>query len=480
MDKDILRFIKDFTKEVHESNAAIFAGAGLSMPAGFVNWKNLMRDIADEIGLDVDKESDLIAIAQYHINEKQGRGKINQMLIDEFTKETEITENHKILARLPIETFWTTNYDKLIEDSLKSEGKRVDIKINKENMANSMPGRNSVVYKMHGDISNPHEAVLAKDDYVDYNANRQVFTTALQGDLVSKTFLFVGFSFDDPNLDYILNRIRVLLGNNQRRHYCFMKKVLETDYMPEKKEDYFYNKGKQKLVINDLKRYGIQVLLIDEYEEITTILKMVEDNVKRKNIFISGSAHEYGDWEESAALSLANKLSKRIIKNGNNVVTGFGLGIGSSVLSGAMEELYSKNTYTIESRLLAKPFPQPNANETDFKKLWTRHRKIMIEKVGIAIFLFGNKEANGTIIDADGMLEEFHLSIDEGVVPIPIGCTGYMAKKIWDVVMEDFNKYVSDSTLKGKYEQLNKENQTPEEIIELVISIITALEIGKV
>ncbi len=47
------RFIKDFTKEVMEENDAIFAGAGLSMPAGYVSWAKLLEPIAEEIGLDV-------------------------------------------------------------------------------------------------------------------------------------------------------------------------------------------------------------------------------------------------------------------------------------------------------------------------------------------------------------------------------------------------------------------------------------------
>ncbi len=54
-DRDIELFIKDFLKEILEDNAAIFAGAGLSASAGFVNWRELLRPIADELRLDVDK-----------------------------------------------------------------------------------------------------------------------------------------------------------------------------------------------------------------------------------------------------------------------------------------------------------------------------------------------------------------------------------------------------------------------------------------
>ena len=42
-DREIELFIKDFLKEIREDNAAIFAGAGLSASAGFVNWRELIR-----------------------------------------------------------------------------------------------------------------------------------------------------------------------------------------------------------------------------------------------------------------------------------------------------------------------------------------------------------------------------------------------------------------------------------------------------
>ena len=34
-------FIKNFSKAIQEGNAAVFAGAGTSVDAGFVNWKKL-------------------------------------------------------------------------------------------------------------------------------------------------------------------------------------------------------------------------------------------------------------------------------------------------------------------------------------------------------------------------------------------------------------------------------------------------------
>src|SRR5690554_6688641 len=82
-----MKFITDFITEINSGDAAIFAGAGLSAASGFVNWKELLRDLADELKLDIEKEHDLISVAQYHFN-KFKRGKINNKIINESTPKS--------------------------------------------------------------------------------------------------------------------------------------------------------------------------------------------------------------------------------------------------------------------------------------------------------------------------------------------------------------------------------------------------------
>lgn len=81
-------FIEVYVQALHDQNAALFAGAGLSIPAGLVNWKELLKNIAADVGLDIRKEDDLISVAQYHFNEHRGRHRINQALIDNFLIRT--------------------------------------------------------------------------------------------------------------------------------------------------------------------------------------------------------------------------------------------------------------------------------------------------------------------------------------------------------------------------------------------------------
>ncbi|AJQ94873.1 hypothetical protein [Gynuella sunshinyii] len=50
-DRETEIFMRDYMKDLNEGTAAIFAGAGLSIPAGFVNWQELMSEIAYDLGL---------------------------------------------------------------------------------------------------------------------------------------------------------------------------------------------------------------------------------------------------------------------------------------------------------------------------------------------------------------------------------------------------------------------------------------------
>ena len=474
MDRDIRYFIETFIIALKEGNAAIFAGSGLSIDSGYVNWKELMRDIAEELGLDVDKESDLIEIAQFYKNKIGTRSTINQRLIDHFTKKVKASENHKLLSKLPIKTYWTTNYDNLIEKSLEDEGKIVDVKLTPENLSYVKKKRDAVVYKMHGDISLPNEAVLTKDDYECYNEKRQMFTTALQGDLVNKTFLFWGFSFDDPNLEYILSRIKILLGENSRNHYCFFRKVNKEDFKNEdesfNEEEYIYAKTKQKLKIEDLKRYSISALLVDEYSEITDIFRIIYRRLKEDKIFISGAAEQYGPWEKSNAEKFIYKLSQKIVENNLKVVSGFGLGVGSSVINGVLSYVYSTKGTKMDECLTLKPFPQNIENDKQRKELWHKYREDMLSDVGIVIFLFGNKMRDRELINSIGMIEEFEIAVENEAIIIPVGCTGYTSKDIWERVINDPQKYYGDNP--ELIENIRKLGQESIDNIDNIIDII--------
>lgn len=470
------RLVKELTKELREENLALFIGAGLSSPAGFVSWSELLAPIAEELKLDIDREFDLVSLAQYYINENVGnRGRLNQLLIDEFCRDAEVTDNHRILARLPIHTYWTTNYDKLIEKALSEARKIPDVKYTKKQLVYTKPKRDAVVYKMHGDVDHPAEAVLIKDDYEKYHVDRQPFMDGLRGDLISKTFLFLGFSFTDPNLDYILSRVRVAYSKDQRQHYCILRAVQkEAD---ENRADFEYRQRKQELFVQDLRRVGIKSLLVGEYSEITELLACVERQYRRNTAFISGAAHDYAPYDEENVNKFVYDLSQDIVKSGLRIVTGFGLGIGSSVITGALNHIYMAGGTLANEQLVMRPFPQPQPGQEDMSGLWTDYRHDMISHAGIALFLFGNKAENGNVILSSGMREEFEIAKEKGLFLLPVGSTGYMAKELWQEVHDKFDELHPgvDAPIRKHFDKLGDDKADLAQLHKDVMAILTML-----
>jgi hypothetical protein len=437
----IRSFINDYLGEMLEGNTAIFAGAGLSAPAGYVDWRELIRPLSVELDLDIDRESDLVAVAQFHVNANaRNRSRLHKAVIEALSPDNPPTENHRLLARLPISTWWTTNYDKLLETALREVGKVVDVKSALPQLAITRPGRDAIVYKMHGDVDRPDEAVATRDDFERYERDRGSFITALAGDLVSKTFLFVGFSFTDPNLEQVLSKVRLTFNENQRRHYAVFR--TRTKQPNETKKAFEHAKTRQALVIEDLKRFNIRVLLIDDYAEITEFLHELVNRYRRRTAFVAGSAVDYQPWGQSAVLSFAQELGSSLVASGTRIATGLGAGLGDAVFTGALRELRRSKT-SIEDALVLRPFPQSGSAE-ELADMWEDYRQEIISHSGIAIFLFGNKESDGQVVAADGVLREFEIARQQGVTLLPVGATGWAAESLAIKILDDTARFVPE------------------------------------
>ena len=469
-DYEIDTFIKSFVRELQSDSAAIFLGAGMSKAVGYVDWRELLEDIAGELGLDIRLEHDLIAVAQYHVNHRGGNSDgLAKKILEEFSEQAQPSEAHEVIARLPIRTYWTTNYDTLIEDALRKAYRIADVKHNIKQLTSTKPKRDAVVYKMHGDVSDPSSAVLYKQQYERYYIERKPFVSALSGDLVAKTFLFLGFSFSDPNLDYILSRLHIY-GTSKRTHYCIMKAVAAANPADQALEE-----RRQELRINDLKRFAINTLLVANYEAIPSILKRIESKFRKNTVFFSGSAEEYGDWDRQTALALAHNLAKGCVNLNSRVVNGFGWGVGSAVINGALEAIYGNPQKFSEDQLIVRPFPQHGEK---LQELWEEYRQRMISLAGVAIFMFGNKlDGQRKLVFADGVQREFEIAIQQGLVPIPIGATGYVAEELWNKVLATPSAYYAgmEDWIVPIIRELGDKTLESDELVNSVINIIKQL-----
>ena len=110
------------------------------LPAGYVDWRTLLQAIAEELELDVALETDFVAMAQFHYNYSgKQRARLHKTILEGLSANAKSTANHDLLVQLPIDTYWTTNYDKLIETSLADFGKVVDVKCTVPQMTFTRP-----------------------------------------------------------------------------------------------------------------------------------------------------------------------------------------------------------------------------------------------------------------------------------------------------------------------------------------------------
>jgi len=369
--------------------------------------------------------------------------------MEEFAKIPQKNDNMEVLASMPIIRYWTTNYDSIIEDTLREKGKKVDVITNQLQFKYHSPERDAVVFKMHGDKELPDKAVLCKDDYEKYDEDRIIFTQGLMMDLISNTFLFIGFSFSDPNLDRIISVVRrSFKGETLKKHYCFLRDIRLEDYLrldidfDRAKEQYIQDKNAQEYKIEYMRNYGIETILIDEFEQITQMLKYMRDRLKLNSIFISGGLNsnkpnDYGEFQMvhrgniGKAEMFIMDLSNTLIEKKYKLVTGFGVGVGNYVVAGAYRNREVDNQTKFEDRVYIQPIISVEDDRIDIKN---KIRKELLEKCGIVIFIFGKSDPNieREFFEKDGTYLEYNISNKMEKIVIPIGATGFTSRIIYN------------------------------------------------
>jgi hypothetical protein len=224
------RFLTEFPKAIADDAAAVFIGAGVSIGAGYPSWKELLREIGIELGVDPGDIHDLAALAQWSVRKTAGRTRVNNVIRAAIAPEKPIPAALTTIARLPIRNIWTTNYDRLIERAFSEIGRPLDaISAARDLALKPRPGAVRL-FKMHGSIDRLDDIVIATDDYELYRLNRGQFLPMLQAHMTSFSMLFMGLSFTDPNVRHVLSLIREGFPGSPPEHFAIVRPPHKSDY----------------------------------------------------------------------------------------------------------------------------------------------------------------------------------------------------------------------------------------------------------
>ena len=243
MDNQQIANLLNIQRASRENRLVIFVGAGVSMNSSVPSWNQLTNRMKAELPNEFSEETDALKIAQIY---KDSRGhkeymdKVKDILL--YNKAVPNPLHKSILALNPCHII-TTNYDDLIEQELSKDFLQYHI-IREDKDIPQMTYPNTLV-KMHGDYVTDN-IVLTEDDYYNYKENFPLTRAFVQSLFASKLILFVGFSFADLNLKFIINELKNILSDKMQRPY-----LLSCDEPSYATKLYFVKKGVNIVYISE-------------------------------------------------------------------------------------------------------------------------------------------------------------------------------------------------------------------------------------
>jgi len=282
-------------------NAALFVGAGLSLSAGHPTWTDLLAAPRAEAQIPAELD-DLPLVAQYYIQTVAGgREALESHILSCLSDSTVTAANagHRWIAQLPVDDIWTTNYDCLVEQAIGPSS----VVASDDDLKERRHLQSHRVMKMHGSLtpSNPPQwrqsPVITRQDYEEYETRNPRLWAALRATYLTKSLLFLGFSFTDPNIDVLLRLSRTLLQVGAPEHFTVLRR-------PKDKQALRLH----DLQVADLERTGVAVCEVSDFDELEPILRRLVRRTRERTLFISGSDSSGSDIKECCR-RLGNQLA---------------------------------------------------------------------------------------------------------------------------------------------------------------------------
>jgi hypothetical protein len=236
----------DLRRLYHERRVIPFIGAGASMSVSWDGgskrgpaWEKMVDQAAKLLGTNEPNLLRLrgtdLQILEYFKIVKGGLAPLTNWLSYEFASATDedilASPIHAELVQLErCGIYYTTNYDDFIERALRKSGRRTQITSSELNISHD---RSIVeVVKFHGDFNTPDQMVLSESHYMDRMRLESPMDFKLRADILGRAVLFIGYSFRDPNVDYIFHIVNRLFRDlpdsaSGRRAYIILPEPSE-------------------------------------------------------------------------------------------------------------------------------------------------------------------------------------------------------------------------------------------------------------
>ena len=448
------QFLNQFTRQALDERISLFVGAGASANAGYPSWYNLFKPLAKELGTPLEESINYYRVAQYYSN-KFGQAELKKRINEIINKNDFYSPLINELIDIGFTNIWTTNFDNVLELNYSSRNILINKVFRDADLSNVELNKRINIYKMNGDISNPEGIVATQKDYEEYSESHRMMLMFLKRELISSTFLFIGYSFTDNLVMDCLSEITRYLGDAAPYHYTIMKNDNSNPYF-----NYF---------IDDLeRRYHIRVLLVNEYTDIYFVLNELNQKIRSKKVFISGAFRSFEHNIEEYSHNLSKSITTQLLSNDYRIVNGIGRHFGTHIIGYANEYLAKKGIKDKEKYIIVRPFVGMGEKSLEDKK---KLREEVIGGCGSAIFVFG--DYNQQLPNPNsGVQEEFEIAMDNHKTIIPVAYPGMRSEVIWNYIKNNITQF---PYLEKNIASLTSECDT-NKLAEIIVYILDSVQ----
>lgn len=180
---------------------SIFAGAGVSQPVGFPDWRGLLL----ELGRRTDPDWVLPPHPNYpQIAEDLKLADLNETVAQRFRTRKHAL-GHALLADLRTPALVTTNYDPCLENAAAAIHVEPGLRVLARQVA---VGSHPWLLKLHGDAARPDTIVLTTSQYERLTTELKALRGVVESLMLTSHLLFVGFGFADDDFLAMSHAVR--------------------------------------------------------------------------------------------------------------------------------------------------------------------------------------------------------------------------------------------------------------------------------
>jgi len=225
--------ITSIIRKVSSGKIVLFLGSGInkgcknSSGQDAPDGNELALLIKDQFFPDEDVPSDLPTVCAC-TETRESRINLEKFIYD-LLIDYKPSEN--VLKKIPKfnwRRIYTTNFDRLLEQAYGEDDERLQNLIpiySDRDRQNFEFGRDIPYYKLHGCITKISTKsiplILTSEDYANYRKNRERLFWRLADDLYENTFLFIGYSFSDPNFQNLFYELQSIIGDIRDFPRCY-------------------------------------------------------------------------------------------------------------------------------------------------------------------------------------------------------------------------------------------------------------------